>query len=189
MSQRLIIITVLLLTALGSTWLLKEISQKQTISTKGTLHEPDYYMEDFTTLTMRDDGTPKSSLYAVHMAHFPDNDTSELLQPRMELYRSSKLPMYVSADKGWVTSDNEVIFLEGNVQLWEDDEAGDRVLQVNTSKARVLVDQDYAETDQFATIKSRRTTIKGIGLRAYFEDSKLEVLNDVHTFIEQKQTL
>jgi lipopolysaccharide export system protein LptC len=122
------------------------------------------------------------------MAHFPDNDTSELLQPKMELYRTARLPMYVSADKGWVTADSEVILLKGNVQLWENDEAGERILQVNTSKAHVLLEQDYAETDQPTTIKTRRTTINGIGMRAYFDDSRLEVLKDVHTYIEQKQT-
>lgn len=146
-------------------------------------------MEDFTTVTMKQDGTPKSSLYAVHMAHYPDNDTSELLQPKMELFRNTRLPLYVSADKGWVTSDNEVILLKGNVQLWEDDASGNRILQVNTSSARVLVEQNYAETDQAATIKTKRTTIDGIGLRAYFDDSRLEILKDVHTFIEQKQIL
>ena len=107
----------------------------------------------------------------------------------MELYRTSRLPLYVSADKGWVTADSEVILLKGNVQLWENDEAGERILQVNTSKANVLLELDYAETDQPATIKARRTTINGIGMRAYFEDSRLEVLKDVHTYIEQEQTL
>lgn len=189
MSQRLIIVIFLVITALGSAWLLNVVSQQRPQSDKESYHEPDYYMEDFTTLTMNQDGTPKSSLYAVHMAHFPDNDTSELLQPKMELYRSGKLPMYVSADKGWVTADNEVILLKGNVQLWEFDETGERILQVNTSKAHVLLEQDYAETDQPATIKTRRTTINGIGMRAYFDDSRLEVLKDVHTYIEQKQAL
>jgi lipopolysaccharide export system protein LptC len=189
MSQRLIIFIFLLITALGSAWLLNVVSEQKPKSEKDSYHEPDYYMEDFTTLTMNQDGTPKSSLYAVHMAHFPDNDTSELLQPKMELYRSSKLPMYVSADKGWVTADNEVILLKGNVQLWEFDETGERILQVNTSKAHVLLEQNYAETDQPATIKTRRTTINGIGMRAYFDDSRLEVLKDVHTHIEQKQAL
>jgi len=100
MSQRLIIVIFLMVTALGSAWLLNVVSQQRPGSGQENLHEPDYYMEDFTTLTMRQDGTPKSSLYAVHMDHFPDNDTSELLQPKMELYRTARLPMYVSADKG-----------------------------------------------------------------------------------------
>ncbi len=185
MSQRLIIVIFLAITALGSTWLLNVVSQQRPSAGKAGFHEPDYYMEDFTTLTMRQDGTPKSSLYAVHMAHFPDNDTSELLQPKMELYRTSRLPLYVSAEKGWVTADNEVILLKGNVQLWENDESGERILQVNTTRAQVLIDQDYAETDQPATIKTKRTTITGIGLRAYFDDNRLEILKDVHTYIEQ----
>ncbi len=189
MSQRMIIVVFLVLTALGSTWLLNIISQQRPRSDSGSYHEPDYYMEDFTTLTMDQEGIPKSSLYAVYLEHFPDNDTSELLQPKMELYRKTRLPLYISADKGWVTSNNEVVLLKGNVQLWEDDETGQRILQVNTSKANVLLEQDYAETDQPATIKTKRTTINGIGLRVYFDDSRLEVLKDVHTYIEQKQTL
>jgi LPS export ABC transporter protein LptC len=60
-------------------------------------------------------------------------------------------------------------------------------MQVNTSKAHVLLEQNYAETDQPATIKTKRTVINGIGMRAYFDDSRLEVLKDVHTYIEQKQ--
>jgi len=189
MSQRLIIVIFLIITALGSTWLLNVVSQQQPESEQETYHEPDYYMEDFTTLSMRQDGTPKSSLYAVHMDHFPDNDTSELLQPKMELYRTARQPMHVSADKGWITANNEVILLQGNVQLWEDDEAGQRVLQVNTSKAHVLLEQDYAETDQPAIIKTKRATINGVGMRAYFDDSKLEVLKDVRTHIKQKNAL
>lgn len=189
MSQRIVIVIFLAVTALGSAWLLNIVSEKRPGAKDTLVHEPDYYMEDFTTLTMKQDGTPKSSLYAVHMAHFPDNDTSELLKPLMELYRTTRLPLFVRADKGWVTADNEVIILKGNVQLWEDDENGERILQVNTSRAQVLIDQDYAETDQPATIKTRRTTIKGIGLRAYFDDSRLEILKDVHTHIEQKQAL
>lgn len=187
MSQRLVIAVFLAITALGSAWLLNVVSEQPGVIEESEIQEPDYYMEDFTTLTMRDDGTPKSSLYAVHMAHFPNNDTSELLQPEMELYRSTRPPLYVRADKGWVTSNNEVILLKGNVQLWEDDENGVRILQVDTSKAQVLVDQEYAETDQPSVIKTRRTTIRGIGLRAYFNDSRLEVLKDVHTYIEQEQ--
>ena len=107
----------------------------------------------------------------------------------MELYRTNRRPLHISADKGWATADNEVILLKGHVLLWEDDENGERVLQVTTSKAEVLIDQEYAVTDQPATIKTKRTTITGIGLRAYFDDSRLEVLKDVHTYIEQKQTL
>jgi len=186
MSQRLIMVILLAATALGSAWLLNVVTGKKTVADSQRYHEPDYYMEDFTTLTMRKDGTPKSSLYAVHMAHFPDNDTSELLQPEMELYRIGKPPMFVRADKGWVTEDNEVVLLKGNVQLWEDNEEGERVLQVDTSRAQILIDQEYAETNERAVIKTRRTTVSGTGLRAYFNDSRLEVLKDVHTIIEQK---
>ena len=135
---------------------------------------------------MREDGTPRNTLHAIYMAHYPDNDTSELLKPTMQLFRIGNRPYVVSSDKGWITSDNEVILLKGSVQMTESDESGKLTLQVNTESARVLPNQNYAETDDYATIISNRTTITGTGMRAYFNDGRLEVLNNVHTTIEPR---
>jgi len=150
----------------------------------GAYHDPDYYMEDFSTLSMEEDGRPKSRLRAVYMAHYPDNDTTELLQPGMEIYRVGRLPLYISAERGWVTNDNNVVVLRGAVRMWEDDATGKRTLQVDTSAARVLLDSEYAETDQPAVIVSKQSTISGTGMRAYFKESRLEVLKHEHTIIE-----
>jgi len=102
----------------------------------------------------------------------------------MEVYRIGRLPLYISAERGWVTSDNNVVVLRGAVRMWEDDAAGKRVLQVDTSSAKVLLDSEYAETDQPAVIVSKQSTISGIGMRAYFRDSRLEVLKHERTIIE-----
>lgn len=186
MPTRLIIIATLLIAAIGSYWLLNQVLEKPQSEEKVEFYDPDYYLEDFTTLSMNDDGTPKNKLYAVYMAHYPENDTSELLKPNMEIFRDDKLPLYVKAEKGWVTGDNEVILLHGDVQMWENDEQGVRVLQVDTSEVRVLLDEDYAETDQYAKIKSNQTTITGMGMRAYFDDNRLEVIDHEKTIIEQE---
>ena len=59
-------------------------------------------------------------------------------------------------------------------------------MQINTDKARLLIDQEYAETDEYARIKLNRTIITGTGMRAHFNEGLLEVLNDVQTTIEPK---
>ena len=104
MFQRLLIITVLIIAAAGSAWLLQRLSEDAETKTAIKYHDPDYYLEDFTTLTMDDDGTPKHRLYAVYMAHYPDDDTTELLKPKMEIFRDDKQPVFIEAEKGWVTS-------------------------------------------------------------------------------------
>lgn len=170
--------------AAATAWLLRLLGEDAP-ATGETYHDPDYYMEDFTTVTMEDDGSPKSKLQAVYMAHYPVDDTTELLKPTMEIYRSERQPLNVSADKGWVTADNDVILLRGAVKMWENDAAGTRTLQVDTSEARVLMNDEYAESDRPTTIVSRRTTVTGTGMRAYFKDSRLVVLDHDRTRIEQ----
>ncbi|MBF8268654.1 MAG: lptC, partial [Gammaproteobacteria bacterium] len=89
----------------------------------------------------------------------------------------------VIADKGWLTAGNEVVLLAGNVQFTEQDAAGAIVLQINTEKARLLLNQNYAETDDYARIRTRRTSITGTGMQVNFAEGKLKVLNDVRTTI------
>jgi lipopolysaccharide export system protein LptC len=184
MNQRTLWLFGLFLAAGLTTWLLRYLGSAGEAPETGAYHDPDYYMEDFSTLSMEEDGRPKSRLRAVYMAHYPDNDTTELLQPSMEVYRVGRLPLYISAERGWVTNDNNVVVLRGAVRMWEDDATGKRTLQVDTSAARVLLDSEYAETDQPAVIVSKQSTISGTGMRAYFKESRLEVLKHERTIIE-----
>ena len=145
--------------------------------------DPDYYMEDFTTITMDEAGKPASKLYAVYMEHNPVDDTLELYEPEIEVYRADTDPVRITADKGWVTNNNEIILLRGKVRMWIENEAGEVRLNVDTSEVRVLLLEEYAETDQNATIVAKRATVKGRGVRAHFDDNRLEILNHEQTTI------
>jgi len=169
-----------------SAWYLNRISVGESKRLKQRTVAPDYYLENFTTTSMNEDGSPRNKVRAIYMAHYPDDDSSELIRPSMQFFRADRAPLNVKSEKGWITSDNKVILLKGEVELYEEDELGERQLQVDTSDARVLPYSNYAETDAYATIKSGRLTIRGNGLRAHFEDSRLEVLSNVQTTISPK---
>ena len=186
MSRRYVLLIVLIVVAALSAWLLNRLTESESKQGISTVEQPDYYLENFKTTAMREDGTPRNTLHAIYMAHYPNNDTSELLKPEMQLYRHENRPYFVSADKGWLTSDNEVILLRGTVKMVEYDEAGKPSLQIVTDNARVLPNQNYAETDDFAKIVSHRVTITGKGMQAFFNDGRLKVLNNVHTTIKPR---
>ncbi|MEE9551970.1 MAG: LPS export ABC transporter periplasmic protein LptC [Gammaproteobacteria bacterium] len=174
-------IAILLVTvATGSAWLLNWLGEDKTTSTTLLRHDPDHYMKNFTTLTMEENGKPKSKLYADYMAHYPDDNTTELIKPKLVVYRENKSPVNIIADKGWVTADNEVILLSGSVTLWQENNAGERELEIISSDVKILTEQQYAETDKPTTIKARKNTFKSIGARAYFQENRLELLNNVH---------
>ena len=183
MSLRWKIIIVLSLLAIGSTWLLNRLSETVPAEIAILRHDPDNYMHELTTLTMNQDGSPKNKLYADYMAHYPDDNTIELINPRLEIFRPGKQPTTITAEKGWVTEDNEVILLSGETRLIQLDADGIRELEIITSDVRVSMDKEYAETDKPATIFGKKTTIKSTGMNAYLGENRLELLNNVYTKI------
>lgn len=170
-----------------SYWALEKLTEESAPDLSKLAHYPDYYMENFTTLTMNQDGTPKNRLNAVYMAHYPDDDTSELHQPELEIFRVDQPPIIVNADRGWVTSNNDVILLKGNVYLQENDEFGNLKVELIAEDAKVLVDQEYAETDKATTLITKRTVTNSIGMRAYLQEERMEFLSNVRTTIAPRQ--
>lgn len=169
--------------AAGSSWLMNRMDRTDPAPLSGDRLDPDYYMEDFTTISMDENGRPASKLYAVYMEHNPVDDTLELYEPALEIYRSNTNPLKITADKGWVTDNNEVILLRGKVRMWIENPAGEVDLDVQTAEVRVLLLEEYAETDQNATIVAKRATVTGRGVRAHFDENRLEILNHEQTTI------
>ena len=145
---------------------------------------PDYYVENFTTTTMDENGFPRRRVTADYMAHFPDTDTHELANPQLILYRESKSPWYVRSERGWISSNQEVMLLLGKVHIWRNDSAGERELDIRTEDMRVLPNSDYGETDRLVVISTPTSESRGVGMRAFLDKSRLELLSQVHTVYE-----
>ena len=186
-SDRWKLISILLLIAGFSYWALDLLTEDETAKLNKLAHYPDYYLENFTTLTMNEDGIPKNRLKAVYMSHYPDDNTSELHKPELEIYRVDRPSIMITADNGWVTSNNDVILLSGNVYLHQNDELGNLKVELIAEDARVLVDQKYAETDKAATFITKRSVTDSIGMRIYFQEQRMEFLSNVQTTITPKQ--
>ena len=170
---------VLLVFAVASAWVLKDISDGERPIRPEERQDLDYYVEDFTILSMDENGAPKNKLRAEYMAHFPHDDSIQLVRPSLEVYRDGRPPWYVTADSGRVTGDFEVVQLSGAVRMWRNNEAGMRDVEIITSDVRILPDLEYLETDRAATLRTNNTVMKAIGMRAYLEDNRLELLNQV----------
>lgn len=108
------------------------------------------------------------------MAHYPDDNTSELHQPKLEIFSENKQPINVRSDLGWVTSNNEVILLKGNVYLYQNDDYGKLKTELLAEDAKVLVAEKYAETDNPTTLINGKSTTTAVGMRAYLQEQRLE---------------
>lgn len=183
MPPRLKILLLLSILTIASTWLLNRLSETEPTQIFVLRHEPDNYMSHLSTLTMNADGTPKNKLYADYMAHYPDDDTTKLINPSLEIFNPDTPPTVITAKTGWVSNDNEIILLTGKTKLLQMNEKGVKTLEVITSDVRVIMDKEYAETDKVATIFREKTTTKSIGMNAYLGENRLELLSNVYTKI------
>ena len=174
-------VSALLFVALGvaTYWIWQQIDEDDGRVVQIRAHEPDYFIEEMVRNTLDETGALKNVLYADLVTHYPDDDTTELARPRMEIYNGNTDPWYVIADTGWVSSGNEVVVLHGQVEIWRQDEQGQREFEVLTSELRVLPQEQYAETADAAKIISRTTVTNTIGLRANFAHDRLELLKQV----------
>ena len=91
---------------------------KPTLPQNGTVisHEPDYYIHKFTA-TGRDANGIAYVLEAKRLAHFPDDNTALLDEPRLVQYEQDTSSRTTSSDSGLVYENSTKILLQGNVQV------------------------------------------------------------------------
>jgi len=91
---------------------------KPTLPQLGTVisHEPDYYIHKFTA-TGRDANGIAYVLEAKRLAHFPDDNTALLDEPRLVQYEQDTSSRTTSSDSGLVYENGTKILLQGNVQV------------------------------------------------------------------------
>jgi lipopolysaccharide export system protein LptC len=133
------------------------------------MHQPDYYIDNMVRRTLGAEGQLANVLRAERLEHFPDDDSTQLASPHLEIYNGTVEPWHVVAERGWVSSGNEVVLLHGPVEIWRQNKAG----------LRVLPKEQYAESAQPTTIIAPATVSHSVGMRANFAHERLELLNQV----------
>jgi len=104
--------------ALGTFWLVRSTPKPPAeVVARPVLHEPDYFMHEFSVRKFNPDGRMSSELRGPSGQHFPDTDTLEVEQPRMRSFDLEGRLTLGSADRGVSNSDGSQVQLYGNVQV------------------------------------------------------------------------
>ena len=177
---------VLLGLALGSAWLVSELDTGTSRPVAaGDANVPDLYMEDFTTTTMTESGRPGRRLSADSMAHFPATGMRVFTRPHLKVYAERREPWQAISERGELAPGSDELLLLGDVDIWRNNPDGTLEIRIETSDVRVLPETEYAETDEPALITTQSGYTKGVGLRAFMKDSRIELLSEVHTVVER----
>ena len=170
----------LVLLTVASVWWSNRLGRSPTVGVVGSHQWPDSYMYRFNTLVMNQDGTLKSKLDADYLARYSAKDMTELINPKLVMMRSEQ-PTTITASKGRIMEDEDQLLLIGNTKLLRETDGG--TLEIMTGDVRVSMRQGYAETDDQAVIIRPGVTTRAMGMRAYLEENRLQLLTDVHTTI------
>ncbi|NIM72208.1 MAG: LPS export ABC transporter periplasmic protein LptC [Gammaproteobacteria bacterium] len=178
---------VLVTLAVASGLWLAAIGQPQGQSARFTGRAPDLTMEEFEVTTMGEDGNPLRRLSAAYMAHFNTTGTKELRHPHLVVYRSGSEPWHIASERGWISADNDVLMLLGRVDIWRNYPQGRREIHIETEDLRVLPDVEFAETALPVAISTPESLTRGVGMRAYLGENRVQLLSRVKTTIEPLQ--
>jgi lipopolysaccharide export system protein LptC len=168
MSLRTILISALLLIILAASQWVVETSDPAALDIPKESHNADFFLENFTNTIMDAEGKPYRRLTADRMLHFPDDDSTELSNPYIILFVEN-LPLWeIRSESGWLSGDGSLLLLNGPATLDRAASPAGEQLNIITSNLRLQPENNYAETDEPITVKTRGSTVKSVGMQAWF---------------------
>ena len=150
-------------------------------------HDPDYAVEQFTITDFSRAGTPESTLSAAKMVHYPDDDSTALVAPRLLQSKPAQPRLLLSADRGMLSSDGAEAFLHDNVELLREALAESGAGRMQTSFLHVVRARSLVRTDRVVTISERGRTLVGLGMEYDNESRQLSLNAQVRGVFEVEQ--
>jgi len=150
--QRILVLAMASVGALS--WWLRQDGEMPGLNMDKSERHPDYTVDDFYVTRMDEFGAPHWYLTATELRHYPDDDTKELETLRLTLYMETGPPWLVRSEMAWISSDDNLIRMHGEVYIDRAAGVGTRPVHMQTRELVVKRDENYAQTDQPVRITS-----------------------------------
>ena len=187
MERKNLIIGGVLLILAGTSWWLAERTGVEESDSQADEHTPDYFLEGFTGVKMDASGKPEQKLVAQRLTHYPDDDSTELKQPRLTLYDEGRPPWRVRSETGWMSGDGEVLLLQGVVNIDRSAAPGVRPTHIITRDLRVQPRDNYLESDAEVHMRSLNDRLDAKGMQIWYSKPvRIKLLANVRGYYEGK---
>ena len=170
------------------TFWLKQAVQEPPAQSTVRHHDPDYIVQNFNITSYGPGGTAQSTLAAAKMIHYPDDDSTDLIAPRMVQTRPGEPRMTVTADRGTLSQGADELFLYGNVLLVRAADAERPEMRMRTSFLHIVSAKSLALTDRQVTISDDEQSITGRGMEYDNELGRLILHERVRSRIEPEKS-
>ena len=154
----------ILAVAAASFWLERAVQAPERDNSGKTRHDPDFIAEDFGITKMDATGKPEYILSAERMQHYPDDETTSVVAPRLVQRHDNANPVVIRADRGLIAKNGEEASFYGGVVVVREAGRGQSELRVQTEYLQVVPDRDLARTDKPVIITEGRSRLSGVGM-------------------------
>ena len=146
------------------TWWLNDLARMPQIAdNRGFTHDPDAIVDEFRVLSFDRNGQPQSLLSAQHMRHFMDDDTTELIEPRIEFYDPDRAAR-VRAQRAVIGSSGENVYLLNQVHVDQAMQDPQAPVTLDTEYLQVTPQAKVMTTDRPIVMRQGRSVLMAGGL-------------------------
>lgn len=187
-------LAILLLLAMLTFWLARDIVNGDWSGSPPQSGDPDYIVERFTLTSLTETGAQRYILTSDKMVHLPGDDSSLLTRPVLRQTPAGQPETRVRADRGVVTSGGEIAHLYDNVEVLRAGEAAtanrraSNEIRMTTSYLRVLPDQDRADTPAPVRIEQSGSTMIGTGMELDNRFRRFRLLSAVNVIYKKEES-
>jgi lipopolysaccharide export system protein LptC len=144
-------------------WLQRTTNFDDPLSRAKARHDPDSFIEHFTVQRFDMSGDLKNFLVADRLVHFPDDDSTEVMQPALTVYEGA-MPTRITARRAWLSHEGKEIHLMDGVQLTHQSDSGRPDTILETARMTAYPDEETAHSDDPVKITQGRSVVVGTGM-------------------------
>lgn len=159
-----------------SLWLIFSDTAQPPKQTSELRRTSDYAMTDFTMTIMDLNGEPARVIRGDEMAHYPDDDSTEIINPIAEFVEPGQDNWEITSDHGYTQGDGVEILLTRNVIISNKNNPAFNML---TEKLTLHTVDNTAYTDAPVTIHSPQGVTESVGLHAVLDEDTINLHSKV----------
>lgn len=156
-------------------WLDRVVQPQPPTSDRRLRHDPDYIVQRISGVSLDGRGSVKHTLDAKQMMHYPDDDTTHLIEPKFVTFTEARAPITITSREATVSPNGENIYFKNDVRVVRAPDASQSELTVETSYLHVVPDENIAKTDRPVTIRNATIVVTASGLELNSEKRTLEL--------------
>ena len=170
-TTRLFPLLLMLALAALTFWLERTVREGEGLHPSLRRHDPDFVVDNLSHTRFNAQGVVESTLAAAKMIHYPDDDSTDLIAPRVVQAKSNEPRVTLTADRGALSQDGEEVFLYGNVLLVREASAERPETRMRTSFMHLVRTRSVVRTDRDVVITEESRVLSGRGME-YHNDSR-----------------